>query len=225
MSQLKQSLLDMWYYLEKGGIMMIPLAICSILGLAIILVKLMQLRRKNVIFPEIVNVIQNIQNPTEVDFALKVCKSKPGSFANVIQTGLQNMDLPIEEIKETVLDRGRQEIRVLERGLVALETIAGVAPLLGLLGTVLGMLKVFNELSKSEVVHTSQFSSGIYEALITTVVGLFIGIPALVFYNYLIDKAEAIILEIESFSAELIYKLARFQKRSTPAKGEPDAVH
>lgn len=205
------AMLDLYHYLEKGGIIMIPLLLCSVIGLAIFILKIFQLRRRKVIFPEIVQVIEKIQQPDEIDLARRVCEERKGAFASIILTGLENRALPREELKEAVVDQGRQEARVLERGLVALETIAGVAPLLGLLGTVLGMVDVFNEITKSDVVQVSQLSDGISKALITTVVGLTIGIPSLVAYNYLIEKAEMLILEIEKYSGKLIHKLRHFQ--------------
>lgn len=205
------ALLDLYHYLEKGGVVMIPLLLSSILGLAIFILKIFQFRKRKVIYPEIVQVIEKIQQPDEISLARRVCEEKKGAFANVILTGLENQALPRDELKEAIVDQGRQEARNLERGLVALETIAGIAPLLGLLGTVLGMVGAFETISETTMVEISQISDDISKALITTVVGLTIGIPSLVGYNYLIDKAESLILEIEKHSAKLIHKLRHFQ--------------
>ena len=112
-------------------------------------------------------------------------------------------------------------MHTLERGLVILETIAGISPLLGLLGTVVGILKVFNVIAAVGVGQATALSGGISEALITTIVGLSIGIPAVVVYNYFIDKAEGHILEIEKYSSMLLKKVASFQ---TNSKVEADAV-
>lgn len=219
MSNFLTSVSELINYLEKGGIIMIPLLFSSVLGVAIVILKIFQLRRKKVILPEIVEVVKGIQGPDEVNLAKRVCQEKEGSFANVILAGLENRDLPRDEIKEAIQDQGRQEVHVLERGLVTLETIAGVAPLLGLLGTVLGMVDVFSEISKSDVIQATQLSDGISKALITTVVGLSIGIPTLVAYNLLIEKAEALILDIEKYSSKLIQKLRRFQAQASPTAG------
>ncbi|MFQ5708055.1 MAG: MotA/TolQ/ExbB proton channel family protein [bacterium] len=200
-----------WQFLVKGGVMMIPLAVCSILGLAIVIEKALALRRKKVIIPEIVSVLDNIKGPEDVGLAKSICEKHQGPFANIIKVGLDNRDLPKEEIKEALLDEGRQEIRTLGRGLIILETIAGIAPLLGLLGTVIGILKVFNVLSELGVGQAAALAGGISEALITTIIGLSIGIPAVVFYNYFSNKAEDCILEIEKYSSCLIKKVASFQ--------------
>ncbi len=190
---------------------MYPLLLCSILGLAIVIEKTLSLRRKNVIIPEVVNVLDNISGPDDVGLALSMCERYNGSFANIIRVGLENRNLPRDEIKEALNDQGRQEVHTLERGLVMLETIAAISPLLGLLGTVIGILKVFNVISVMGVGQASALSGGISEALITTIVGLSIGIPAVVVYNYFSNKAEGLVLEIEKYSSILLRKVISFK--------------
>jgi len=202
---------------------MIPLLFSSILALAIFILKVYQLRRKKVIIPEIVHVIESIKNPEDIDLAVAICKKNQGAFANVIYAGLASKEMPRDEIKEAIIQQGRQETGTLERGLVALETIAGVAPLLGLLGTVLGMIDVFDIISKADVILAKELSGGISKALITTVAGLSIGIPSLVAYNYLVSKAEHLILEIEKFSSTLMKKL-RFFNNEWEVHGNRHAV-
>ena len=201
---------ETWDYLAKGGISMIPLFLCSVLALAIFILKVYQLRRKKVIIPDIVHVISSIEKPEDISMALAICKKNEGPFANVIYAGLENKDLPRDEIKEIIIDQGRQETGTLQYGLVVLETIAGIAPLLGLLGTVLGMIDVFDIISKADVILAKELSGGISKALITTVAGLSIGIPTLVAYNYLVSKTEGLILVIEKYSSALMKKLRAF---------------
>ena len=112
-----------------------------------------------------------------------------------------------EEVKEAIVDQGRQEARTLERGLGVLETVAGIAPLMGLLGTVLGMIRVFDVISRQGLGQTQSLSGGISEALITTVAGLSIAIPTLVAYNYFTHKVEDLVLEIEKYSAQILNKV------------------
>jgi biopolymer transport protein ExbB len=205
----------MEYVLEffgKGGFVMYPLLLCSIAGLAIVIEKLLVLRRKTVIVPEIVNVIDNIKGAGDIGLALSICEKHKGPFAAVIRVGLENRGLPREEIKESLNDQGRQEVRQLERGLVILETIAAIAPLLGLLGTVIGILKVFNVISRMGMGQATALSGGISEALITTIAGLSIGIPAVVAFNIFANKAEQLILEIEKYSAILLKKVSSFHR-------------
>ncbi len=215
---------EVWQFLVKGGIMMIPLALCSILGLAIVIEKALSLRRRKVIIPEIVHVLENIKGPDDIGLALSICERHEGPFANVIRVALENRHEARDEIKEALLDQGRQEVRTLERGLVILETIAGIAPLMGLLGTVIGILKVFNVISQLGVGQAAALSGGISEALITTIVGLSIGIPAVVVYNYFSDKAEDLVLEIEKHSSVLLKKVASFQRADEKLEVKAHAV-
>ena len=198
-------------FLAKGGFIIYPLMLCSVIGLAIVIEKWISLRRKKVIIPEIVNIINNIKGPGDVSLATSICEKHTGPFANIVRAGLDSRDLPKDEIKESLSDQGRQEVFFLERGLIILETIAGISPLLGLLGTVIGILKVFDVISTLGVGQARAMAGGISEALITTIVGLSIGIPALVGHNYFSNKAERLILEIEKHSSTLIRKISGFQ--------------
>ena len=201
---------NLWEMILKGGVVMIPLFFTSILALAVVIERGFFLRRRRIIKPEILDMIQRIEKPEDAEKATFGLNQQKGPFSNVIRVGLQNHGRSREEIKEAVVDQGRQEARVLERGLVVLETVAGIAPLLGLLGTVLGMVRVFRVISEQGLGQTQSLSGGISQALITTVVGLSIAIPALVAYNYFSHKVEDLVLEIEKHSAALLEKLDRF---------------
>lgn len=207
-------MLEAWLMLQRGGILMIPLFICSIIVLAIVIERAISLRKRKVLIPEIISVIENINEAEDIHLAISICQKNEGSFSNIVQMGLKNKDLSNIELKELITDQGRQEVRSLEKGLGVIETIAGIAPLLGLLGTVIGMIKVFTVISEQGLGQTQALSGGISEALITTVVGLSIGIPSLVMYNYFTDKAENLILDIEKFTSQLIRKLTKFQSSS-----------
>ncbi|MCP4221394.1 MAG: MotA/TolQ/ExbB proton channel family protein [bacterium] len=206
-------------FLGKGGFVIYPLILCSIAGLAVVIEKMLTLRRKKVLIPEIVSVLDNIKGPEDIGLALSICEKHRGPFANIVRMGLESRELPKDEIKENLLDQGRQEVAHLEKGLVFLETIAGIAPLLGLLGTVIGILKVFQVISVMGMGQASALSGGISEALITTIVGLSIGIPAVVGFNMFTKKAETLVLEIEKYSALLLKKVAAFKLH----KGNEDA--
>ena len=206
-----------WELFEHGGLMMYPLSLCSILTLAITLERAFSLRRRRIIRGEIVSVIENIKGPEDVGLAVAVCNQYEGPFAQVVRTGLESRRLPPDEIKENILDQGRQEMGKLQKGIVVLETVASVSPLLGLLGTVLGMIKVFREISEVGVGQGNLLAGGIAEAILTTGAGLFIAIPSLVFFNYFSSKAESLVLEIEKYSNTLLKKLRGFQVRDAEA--------
>jgi biopolymer transport protein ExbB len=218
-------------FFDKGGFVIYPLLLCSILGLSIVIEKLISLRRKRVIIPEIVNVLDNIKGPGDIGLALSICEKHKGPFVNIIRVGLESRHLPKDDIKEILNDFGRQEVHHLERGIVIIETVAGIAPLLGLLGTVIGILKVFNVISVMGVGQATAMAGGISEALITTIVGLSIGIPAVVGYNFFTKKAESLVLEIEKYSALLLSKVTSPSFRGNseshnpgPQEREGDAV-
>ena len=171
-----------------------------------------------------VSVLENVKGANDFGLAVSICEKHNGPFANIIRISLENHGLPREDIKETLLDQGRQEVHQLEKGLGVLETVAGIAPLLGLLGTVLGILKVFKVISVMGVGQATALAGGISEALITTIAGLFIGIPALVAYNYFANRAEALVLEIEKYSNRLLNKIGAFHGRAgevTPCSCKP----
>jgi len=198
---------DLILLIQQGGILMIPLILCSVISLAVIIEKALLLRKKRILVPEIISVINNIKSMTDIPLALSVCDQNNGVFSKIIRICLQN---DTNGVKEEMADQGRQEVRILEKGVGILETIAAVAPILGLLGTVIRMIKVFSMISMHGVGEAATLSCGISEALITTAVGLSIGIPALIFYNYYSIKTENLILDIENISNKLLKKINLF---------------
>jgi len=198
---------------ERGGIMMYPLAIASLIMVAIVIERLIMLRKKRIIIPEIINIVDQFKTVKDIDLAKNICSKYSGPLPNLVKAGLNNSELERTEIKELVEDQGRQEIRKLEKGLGILETTAAITPLMGLLGTVLGMIKVFTVIKEQGIGQASALSGGISEALVTTVTGLFIGIPALIFFNYFSYKAENFVLDIEKHTDRLIQKLHRLKNR------------
>jgi len=203
---------EIWSFFLKGGVLMIPIVICSFISIEVIIEKLITLRRKRIIIPEVKSVINNVSSEEDVPLAVSVCEQHKGVLSNLMKIVLKQGGTSYEHRREELSDRGRQEIRMLERGLGILETIAAVTPILGLLGTVFGMIKVFQVISVQGVGEASALSGGISEALITTAAGLSVGIPALIFYNYFSRKAENLILDIENLSNSLLNKMETFRK-------------
>lgn len=202
-----------WDFFSKGGIIMYPLLLCSIIGITIVIEKFYTLRRKRIIIPAVAKVIEGIRTTEDIKTATYVCSQNPGPFSTIVSITLDNHSDDKDAIKEALSDQGRQEIHHLEKGLVVLETIAGIAPLLGLLGTVLGILRVFNIISAMGIGQAEALAGGISEALITTIAGLFIGIPAVVAYNYFTQKAESLVLEIERHSNTLVGKIINLHRQ------------
>ncbi len=197
----------MFEFLQQAGILIYPLGLCSILAVTITFERMLALRRGRVLPREIIEVVEAVVPKRDLGLAIDVCKRNPGVFADVMRTGLEHAEEPWEIMRDSLLDAGRQKTPVLERNLVWLQTIAQAAPLLGLLGTVLGMIKMFASISLSGLGDPNALSAGISEAMFTTAIGLAIGIPTLVAYNLLAAKAEASVAEIEAYATHLVANL------------------
>jgi biopolymer transport protein ExbB len=193
---------------ERGGLMMYPLILASVIALAIIIERFFSLRKNKVIIPDIISVVEQFSSFQDIDLAKNICAKYKGPLSSLVRIGLENTELERNEIKELIEDQGRQEVRTLEKGLTILETIAVIAPLMGLLGTVLGMIKVFSVIKEQGIGQAAALSGGISEALITTVTGLFIGIPVLIFFNFFTKRAENFVLDIEKYSTFLLQKIS-----------------
>jgi biopolymer transport protein ExbB len=204
-------------FLQDAGPLVYPLALCSILASTITIERMVALRRSRVLPREIIEVVKAIRPGRDLSLAIDVCQRNPGVFADIVRAGLEHASEPWEVIRDALLDAGRQKTTQLERHLVWLSTIAQAAPLLGLLGTVLGMIKMFASISLSGLGDPNALSAGISEAMATTAIGLGIGIPTLVAYNLLASRAEALVVEIEAHASELIARLRHKSGEGVPA--------
>ena len=204
-------------WLAGGGPIMIPLFICSILALAVTLERAISLRRSRIIRPELVEVINAVRGTEDLKLILKRCNAVEGPFSNIIKRAISNAYLSREEKVLDIQATGRQEARALERLLVVLEVITAITPLLGLLGTVLGMSQVFDVISEIGLGQTKAFSGGIAQALRTTIIGLSVAIPSLIAYSSLNKKVDDLILEMEKYSMVLLNKL--YAKKKIDSKG------
>ena len=136
--------------------------------------------------------------------ALRLCSSNGSSIARIFSAGIKNYGKRREVIKERIEEVGRMEAAVLGRYVEALATIASISTLLGLLGTIAGMIKIFSVISSQNVVNPSTLAGGISEALYTTAAGLTVAIPTLIFYRYLTGKSNALISEMEACSIQMV---------------------
>jgi biopolymer transport protein ExbB len=184
--------------LISGGPVMIPLGILSLVALAIIIERLWVLRSSNFLQSTTVETLSGLLASGKFRAAIDYCRRHPGPFTDLVSALVDNRQAPYEELKEILEDTGRLQLMGLQRGLPALATIVGGAPLLGLLGTVLGMIKIFSVVATAGSGITEQLSSGISQALITTAAGLVIAIPALFTHSYLESRAVGILSEIEA---------------------------
>ncbi|OHB73430.1 MAG: hypothetical protein A2W17_11720 [Planctomycetes bacterium RBG_16_41_13] len=186
---------------------MIPLLVCSVFSLAIIMERAINLRKSKVLKPEIIQTIEAIKSPKDIPFAISKCEVIEGPFSNLLRRILSNNHLTREEKFIDIQAMGRQETRVLEKRLWLLEVITAIAPLLGLLGTVLGLEDIFAIISELGLGHAKAFAGGLAVAIRTTVFGLCIAIPSLVAYNYFDRKVDGYVREIEEYSLTILNKL------------------
>jgi len=188
----------------KGGIFMYPILLCSITALAIFFERLWNLRSSQVVPLDFVREVEALIRKGNIPDATMRCQQNRSSIARILLTGIKNVGKRREIIKEYLEEVGRQESASLERFVEGLGTIAGVSTLLGLLGTVSGMIKIFSVISTQSVVNPGSLAGGISEALITTYAGLTVAIPTIVMYKYLQSKTNALILLMEEHSIRLV---------------------
>jgi biopolymer transport protein ExbB len=204
----------LWAMFIKGGLVMFPLALMSILGLAVLIEKLINLRQSKVLQSEIIHTIEQVRSPADIPMAIRTCERHNSPLANIIRAGLEEAAAPAPDVRQVMEDTGRREVKRLERYMVVLETVAAASPLLGLLGTVIGMMDVFSVIAVQGVGEAGRLSGGIFQALITTAFGLSIGIPALVTYNFLDSRVENFVIKIEGYMHLLLKQIASMKAPS-----------
>lgn len=197
----------MFELVKAGGLLMWPLLICSVISLAIILERLWFLQTRRVIPPQLVARVRAWVEAGALD-ASRLDKLREGSpLGRILAAGLANRQQDREMMKESIEEVGRHEVHDLERFLNALGTIAAITPLLGLLGTVIGMIKVFEVITALGIGDPGVLAEGISEALITTATGLTIAIPSLMFYRYFRGRVEALVVTMEREALKMIEML------------------
>lgn len=204
----------MMEFIQRSGPVIYAMALCSLGSTAVTIERFVALRRSRVLPRQIVDIVEAVQPGKDLSLAVEVCKKNPGVFSEVVLAGLQNADQRWEVMRDAVVDAGRSETPALERNLFWLQTIAQASPLLGLLGTVFGMINMFASISLSGLGDPQILSHGLAEAMLATAEGLCIGIPTLVIYNFLSSRAERYIAEIESHANRMVSKLRPAQHES-----------
>ncbi|NLP09809.1 MotA/TolQ/ExbB proton channel family protein [bacterium] len=192
-------------FIFKGGIMMLPIIICSILAIGAFIERIMALRKINTNSRTFILQIKNLIYRKKVEEAVLLCKETPGPVAAITLASLLRRDKPREEMKEAIESAGKTAIYKLEKNLGILGNVAAIAPMFGFLGTVTGMIKAFMQIQmRGGAVDASVLAGGIWEALITTAAGLIVGIPALLAHNYIAGKVEQHVFEMQENSVELL---------------------
>ncbi|MDZ7766891.1 MAG: MotA/TolQ/ExbB proton channel family protein [Melioribacteraceae bacterium] len=189
----------------KGGWLMLPIFIASVIAVAIIIDRYIVIRKSKLNAPAFLVKIRSLLRKKDISGAVRYCKEEKSPASNIIRKGLKKHNLGHERVSEAIDNAGKQEINKLEKGLSVLATISGVAPLLGFLGTVTGMISAFMNIENLQgAANPSDLAGGIWEALLTTAFGLAVGIIAFTFYNYLLSLINKLVLDMEVISNDVI---------------------
>jgi biopolymer transport protein ExbB len=180
------------------------LGLTSVIGLGVALWRGWWLRWNQVVPPPIVVALDECRTPDDVKNLRQLCAENPSSLARLISNAIEHLDWPKSENVSALETAARHEIVRLERGLVVLEVIIGIAPLLGLVGTIIGMMTLFDNIGTTGLNDAARLATGIGLILKTTLIGLLIAIPALVTWSYFSKKVEVFAVELEALCAEFI---------------------
>ena len=198
----------MWGLIVKGGPLMFLIIMCSVIAMAVVIERLWYLRRAEINTGEFMEDISETLRRNKILDAIDKCNAMPGPIAQILKAGILKHDRSRVEIREAIEDAGIHEVPRLEKNLGVLATIAHISPLLGLLGTVTGMVRAFQVIEQKSVslmpVNPGDLAGGIWEALITTVAGLAVAIPTYVAYNFLVSKVDGFVLEMEKSATDLV---------------------
>jgi biopolymer transport protein ExbB len=192
------------------------LILTSIVGITFIVERGLALRWQQVIPPGVEAALENCRSPEEVATLKQVCLGHPSPLSRLLVVAIEHLDQPREETVDALQTRARHEIVKLERGLVVLEVIVGIGPLMGLTGTIIGMITMFGSLSEAGLGDSSVFARGIAIALYATLLGLIVAIPSLVAWSYYNRKVERMAVEIATLTDEFLRRQHRLRR---PANG------
>jgi biopolymer transport protein ExbB len=181
----------------------------SVVGVTFIIERAIALRWRRVLPPEIEAAVQSCQSPVDVPMLRRVCQQHDSPLSRLLLLAADHLDWPKQDNADALQTRARHEVARLERGLVVLEIIVGIAPLLGLVGTIVGMISVFGDVGQAGLTDAAKLAQGISLILWATLIGLLIAIPSLTFWSYYSKKVETIAVEMETICNEFLQRQYR----------------
>ncbi len=197
--------LSIWDLAIKGGPLMIPIALLSLLGIYIFIERYIVIGRASKEDSNFMNNIRDFMHNGRLDSALSLCHNNNTPIARMIEKGLQRLGRPLGDINAAIENVGSLEVAKLEKNISLLATVSGAAPMLGFLGTVTGMVKAFYDMSMAgNNLDIQLLSSGIYQAMVTTVAGLIVGIIAYFCYNILVARVQKIVFTLQFRASEFM---------------------
>ena len=192
-------------FLSHGGPMIWFIVACSAVAVVVFIERLLHYHREQINSMEFLNGVRNVMRRDNVVEALSICDATPGPVARLVKTAILSRDRGREGVREALEEAGMVEVPPLEEKLNLLATIAQIAPLMGLLGTVLGFIKMFSALqAQGTLAHMETLAGGVWQALISTAAGLAVAIPCYAGYNYLVSRVNAIVLDMEKAATEIV---------------------
>ncbi|HEX7366433.1 MAG TPA: MotA/TolQ/ExbB proton channel family protein [Pelobium sp.] len=196
--------LSLFDLLTKGGWVMIPLGILALLGLVIFFERYLTIRKASRDESQLTMQVRSSIKTGNLDSAIAICKSSNTPLGRMLQKGLLRIGRPIKDIEGAIENIGRLEVSKLEKNLGILGVIAGIAPMLGFVGTIIGVITIFHDVSVKGVIEIGTISGGLYIKMISSATGLIIGIIAYILYNILTTMVDKVVLKIETDSIEFI---------------------
>jgi biopolymer transport protein ExbB len=197
--------LSLWDLAQKGGWILAILAVLSIIAVYIFIERYMAITRGSKEEKNFMNNIRDFIHDGRIDSAVTLCRNNDSPIARMIEKGLARIGKPLNDINTAIENVGKLEVSRLEKNIAGLATIAGAGPMLGFLGTVMGMIRAFYDMSMAgNNIDIALLSTGIYQAMVTTVAGLVVGIIAYVCYNVLVARVEKLVFLLEARATEFM---------------------
>jgi len=213
---------NLWEIIQDGGPLMIPIAVCSLLLLAFVFERMVSLRRGRVIpGPFVKRFLQQLrQRDLDRDKALLLCEENGSPVAQVFAGAVRKWGRPAVEVEQGIIDTGERITNGLRRYLRVINGIATVTPLLGLLGTVVGMIRAFNSIATADALGRPELlAKGISEALLTTAAGLSVAIPALICYLWFVSRVDRLIIDIDALGQEVVNTISAEELEEQKTRG------
>ncbi len=204
---------SVWDFVIKGGPMMIPIALSSLVALTVIIERVLSLRRRNIIPPGFLPGLKEILSNGDDDReeVLEYCRANGSPIARVFAAGVKKLSISVELVEKHIQEAGQREVLKLRKHLRSLSVIASVAPLMGLLGTIFGMITAFQTvaLSAESLGKAELLAKGIYQAMITTAAGLMVAIPVLIAYHWISAKIDQLVTEMDQMTVDFVEEYAQ----------------
>ena len=200
-------------FIEGGAGFMGIVVLCLILGLALVIERIIYLNLSSTNTKKLLESIESTLNEQGVEAALEVCRNTRGPVASIFYQGLSRLDEGVDVVEKTVVSYGSVQMGLLEKGLTWISLFIAIAPMLGFMGTVIGMIGAFDAIAAAGEISPALVASGIKVALITTVTGLIVAIILQLFYNYLVSKIDSIVNDMEDSSITLLDIIVKFNAK------------